>query len=162
MKLWNLTFPNPVGVAAGFDKGAEAVTGLASIGFGFIEANSSWLWVMFWAAYRVWKNEVCKSKISVLGLKSITIIDLNLVPFAIPLQLKTGPVERRSLGVLVGEVVSDLCTTAPRLLLKRTASETRDSPIYYEQRRSLCQVRTKYKCKSVIIIYPGPTSTQPD
>ena len=45
VKLWNLTFPNPVGVAAGFDKGAEAVTGLASIGFGFIEANSSWLWV---------------------------------------------------------------------------------------------------------------------
>ena len=36
-----------------------------------------------------------------------------------------------------------------------------DSPIYYEQRRSLCQVRTKYKCKLVIIIYPGPTSTQP-
>ena len=116
---------------------------------------------LFRVAYRVWKNEVCKSKISVLGLKSITIIDLNLVPFAIPLQLKTGPVERRSLGVLVGEVVSDLCTTPPRLLLKRTASETRDSSIYYEQRRSLCQVRTKYKCKSVIIIYPGPTSTQP-
>ena len=41
---------------------------------------------------------------------TITIIDLNLEPFAIPLQLKTGPVERRSLGVLVGEVVSDLCT----------------------------------------------------
>ena len=41
---------------------------------------------------------------------TITIIDLNLVPFAIPLQLKTGPVERRSLGVLVGEVVFDLCT----------------------------------------------------
>ena len=36
---------------------------------------------------------------------TITIIDLNLEPFAIPLQLKTGPVERRSLGVLVGEVV---------------------------------------------------------
>jgi len=40
VKLWNLTFPNPVGVAAGFDKGAEAVTGLASIGFGFIEVGS--------------------------------------------------------------------------------------------------------------------------
>ena len=107
------------------------------------------------------KREVCKSKISVLLKMTITIVDLNLVPFAIPLQLKTGPVERRSLGVLVGEVVSDPCTTPPRLLLKRAASETRDSSIYYEQRRSLCQVRTKYKCKSVIIIYPGPTSTQP-
>lgn len=37
VKLWNLTFPNPVGVAAGFDKGAEAVLGLAHIGFGFVE-----------------------------------------------------------------------------------------------------------------------------
>ena len=60
---------------------------------------------VFRVAYQVWKKEVCKSKISVLGLKCITIIDLNLVPFAIPLQLPTGPVERRSLGVLVGEVV---------------------------------------------------------
>ena len=40
VKLWNLTFPNPVGVAAGFDKGAEAVTGLAHIGFGFVEVFS--------------------------------------------------------------------------------------------------------------------------
>ena len=37
VKLWNLTFPNPVGVAAGFDKGAEAAMGLAHIGFGFVE-----------------------------------------------------------------------------------------------------------------------------
>ena len=37
VKLWNLTFPNPVGVAAGFDKGAEAANGLAHIGFGFVE-----------------------------------------------------------------------------------------------------------------------------
>ena len=42
---------------------------------------------------------------------TITIIDLNLEPFAIPLQLKTGPVGRRNLGVLVGDVVSELCTT---------------------------------------------------
>ena len=41
---------------------------------------------------------------------TITIIDLDIVPFAIPLQLKTGPVERRNLGVLVGEVGFDLCT----------------------------------------------------
>jgi len=41
---------------------------------------------------------------------TITIIDLDIVPFAIPLQLKVGPVERRNLGVLVGDVVADLCT----------------------------------------------------
>ena len=40
VKLWNLTFPNPVGVAAGFDKGAEAALGLAHIGFGFVEVFS--------------------------------------------------------------------------------------------------------------------------
>ena len=69
---------------------------------------------LFWVAYQVWKKEVFKSKISVLSLKCITIVDLNLVPFAIPLQLPTGPVERRSLGVLVGEVVWSLhhCATA--------------------------------------------------
>ena len=64
---------------------------------------------------RYGKREVCKSKISVLLKMTITIVDLNLVPFAIPLQLKTGPVERRSLGVLVGEVVSDLCTISTNL-----------------------------------------------
>jgi dihydroorotate dehydrogenase len=33
------TFPNPVGVAAGFDKNAEAVRGLAALGFGFVEVG---------------------------------------------------------------------------------------------------------------------------
>ena len=42
VKLWNLTFPNPVGVAAGFDKGAEATMGLAHIGFGFVEVLLFW------------------------------------------------------------------------------------------------------------------------
>lgn len=35
-----LTFPNPVGLAAGFDKNAEAVNELAAFGFGFIEIGS--------------------------------------------------------------------------------------------------------------------------
>ena len=43
---------------------------------------------------------------------TITIIDLDIVPFTTPLQLKTGPVGRRNLGVLVGDVVSDPCTRA--------------------------------------------------
>ena len=33
------SFPNPVGVAAGFDKNAEAVRGLAALGFGFVEVG---------------------------------------------------------------------------------------------------------------------------
>ena len=35
----NERFPNPVGVAAGFDKNAEAVPGLAALGFGFVEVG---------------------------------------------------------------------------------------------------------------------------
>ena len=38
--LWNRTFPNPVGLAAGFDKNAEAVAGLFQLGFGFVEAGT--------------------------------------------------------------------------------------------------------------------------
>ncbi|MCH8557975.1 MAG: quinone-dependent dihydroorotate dehydrogenase [Balneolia bacterium] len=35
-----LTFPNPVGLAAGFDKNAELLPGLAASGFGFLEIGS--------------------------------------------------------------------------------------------------------------------------
>lgn len=35
-----LEFPNPVGLAAGFDKNGEALAGLAALGFGFIEAGT--------------------------------------------------------------------------------------------------------------------------
>ncbi|XP_071957812.1 dihydroorotate dehydrogenase (quinone), mitochondrial-like isoform X1 [Antedon mediterranea] len=38
--VWGRTFSNPIGVAAGFDKHAEAMEGLRKIGFGFIEVGS--------------------------------------------------------------------------------------------------------------------------
>jgi len=38
--LWGLTFPNPVGLAAGFDKDAKATDALACLGFGFIEIGT--------------------------------------------------------------------------------------------------------------------------
>ena len=38
--LFGLRFPNPVGIAAGFDKNGEAVAGLGDIGFGFVEVGS--------------------------------------------------------------------------------------------------------------------------
>lgn len=38
--LWGLSFSNPLGMAAGFDKHGEAVTGLHKIGFGFVEVGS--------------------------------------------------------------------------------------------------------------------------
>jgi dihydroorotate dehydrogenase len=40
IELWGLTFPNPIGVAAGFDKNAEAEAGLFSLGFGFVEVGT--------------------------------------------------------------------------------------------------------------------------
>jgi dihydroorotate dehydrogenase len=38
--LWGLTFRNPLGIAAGFDKNAELVPFLAALGFGFIEVGT--------------------------------------------------------------------------------------------------------------------------
>lgn len=40
MNIAGLHFSNPVGMAAGFDKNAEAINGLARQGFGFIEAGT--------------------------------------------------------------------------------------------------------------------------
>lgn len=38
--LWNLHFPNPVGLAAGFDKNAEVYKGMLNQGFGFVETGT--------------------------------------------------------------------------------------------------------------------------
>lgn len=39
-KLAGLNLKNPIGIAAGFDKHAEGVSGLHKIGFGFVEIGS--------------------------------------------------------------------------------------------------------------------------
>jgi dihydroorotate dehydrogenase len=39
-RLWDLEFSNPLGLAAGFDKDAEAVDALLRLGFGFVEVGS--------------------------------------------------------------------------------------------------------------------------
>jgi dihydroorotate dehydrogenase len=39
-KLWGLDFPNPVGLAAGFDKNAKLVDVLPKLGFGFVEVGT--------------------------------------------------------------------------------------------------------------------------
>jgi dihydroorotate dehydrogenase len=38
--VFGLKFPNPIGLAAGFDKNAVAVPGMAALGFGFIEVGT--------------------------------------------------------------------------------------------------------------------------
>lgn len=40
VKLWDLTFRNPIGIAAGFDKNALMMPLLAALGFGFIEVGT--------------------------------------------------------------------------------------------------------------------------
>lgn len=39
-QVWNLSFPNPIGLAAGFDKDAEVMDAMLALGFGFVEAGS--------------------------------------------------------------------------------------------------------------------------
>lgn len=39
-KVAGLTFPNPIGLAAGFDKNAEIIKGLFGLGFGFVETGT--------------------------------------------------------------------------------------------------------------------------
>ena len=38
--VWGRKFANPIGLAAGFDKHAEAYQGLLNMGFGFVEIGS--------------------------------------------------------------------------------------------------------------------------
>lgn len=40
VKLWDLDFPNPLGMAAGFDKNAEVPDALLGLGFGFSEVGT--------------------------------------------------------------------------------------------------------------------------
>jgi dihydroorotate dehydrogenase len=39
-RVWGLDFPNPVGLAAGFDKNAEVMEPMLALGFGFVEAGT--------------------------------------------------------------------------------------------------------------------------
>ncbi len=39
-ELWGLRFPNPIGLAAGFDKDAEAFAAMLALGMGFVEVGS--------------------------------------------------------------------------------------------------------------------------
>ena len=40
VQFCNISLPNPVGLAAGFDKNAEVIPGLFSLGFGFVEVGA--------------------------------------------------------------------------------------------------------------------------
>ena len=40
VRAFGLNFPNPIGLAAGFDKNAEAPDALLRLGFGFVEVGT--------------------------------------------------------------------------------------------------------------------------
>lgn len=40
VRLWDIDFPNPIGLAAGLDKNARAVPGFSAMGFGFLEVGT--------------------------------------------------------------------------------------------------------------------------
>lgn len=40
LEVWGRKFSNPIGLAAGFDKNAEAIEGLLGLGFDFVEVGS--------------------------------------------------------------------------------------------------------------------------
>ncbi len=40
VRLWGRDFPNPIGLAAGFDKDARAFPAMLRLGFGFVEVGS--------------------------------------------------------------------------------------------------------------------------
>src|SRR5271155_2409877 len=40
MRAFGLNFPNPIGIAAGFDKNAEVPDALLRVGFGFVEIGT--------------------------------------------------------------------------------------------------------------------------
>lgn len=40
VRVFGKEFPNPIGIAAGFDKDGKAILGLKDIGFGFVEIGS--------------------------------------------------------------------------------------------------------------------------
>ena len=40
IKLFGINFPNPIGLAAGFDKSAEVYNSLLRLGFGFVEVGT--------------------------------------------------------------------------------------------------------------------------
>ncbi len=39
-RVWDMAFPNPIGLAAGFDKHAQVIDPMLNLGFGFVEAGS--------------------------------------------------------------------------------------------------------------------------
>ncbi len=72
MDVFGLSFPSPVGLAAGFDKNGSIVDFLFSLGFGFVEIGSvSYLPCQGNPRPRLFRLEKDKSLINRMGLNNI-------------------------------------------------------------------------------------------
>lgn len=98
--LWGRKFPNPVGLAAGFDKNAQAVGPLFGLGFGFVEAGTVTPRPQAGNPRpRVFRDEESESVINAMGFPNggLTEFRANIEKF-----LKTRPRQPGILGINIG------------------------------------------------------------
>ncbi len=98
--LIGLDFPNPLGLAAGFDKNAEVVKSMFSMGFGFVEVGTiTPLPQRGNSKPRIFRLDKDKAIINSLGFnnKGLKIIKKNIS------KLRKSSVENRIIGVNLGK-----------------------------------------------------------
>ncbi len=94
--VWNQKFSNPLGLAAGFDKNAEALTALSRFGFGFIEVGTVTLEPQIGNDKpRIFRDENTNSVINRMGFPSVGLnkFKKNLqkhMPFSLPVGVNIG------------------------------------------------------------------------
>jgi dihydroorotate dehydrogenase len=91
-KVWGRVFSNPVGLAAGFDKHAEAVSALYRLGFGFVEVGG----VTFWpqtgnSKPRLFRLSEDEAVINRMGLNSVGVDKVALALVDQRRRLLPGP-----------------------------------------------------------------------
>ncbi len=98
--LLGLDFPNPIGLAAGFDKNAEVVSSMLSVGFGFVEVGTVTPEAQIGNPKpRVFRLKEDQAIINSLGFnnKGAKIVKKNL------LKLKTNFLNNKIIGINLGK-----------------------------------------------------------
>ena len=114
-----------------------------------------------WVAYKGWKKEIFKFKISILSKNCMTMFRFD------SWGLRGFPAtgirfsEREEPRPAFGEVVRVLHHCAQALLEQHCSRSKRTTPYTGKQVQHRIRWISNSKCKLVIIEYPGPTSEQP-
>ncbi|GHS88934.1 dihydroorotate dehydrogenase (quinone) [Campylobacterota bacterium] len=112
-KIFDLNFPNPVGIGAGFDKNGTMIRPLAALGFGFIEIGTATPKPQNGNKKpRLWRHIAHGSLQNAMGfnnrgIEKIAARAAKLAPFAIPIGInlgknKTTPNENAIADYLIG------------------------------------------------------------